>query len=189
MIHCSSSDKNITISDHPTISERITRYWLYAQNKLHKKIEDNIPVEDLKNHPWFSKYTLGLITIVGYYAVLIYLTWVGYLNSAGSTFMSLSYGTNPCNPVARPLTGNYYATYDGIWEGQPGFFYNQSMYIFKFNNFVNFTNPKYEKYYSVGPAPDHVKNHCDYVCLMKVFEAEMLGVLKKASNQPLSLNL
>ena len=95
---------------------------------------DNISIEELKHHPWYSKYIIGFITLSGYYGGLVGLTWTNYQNSIGFP---------DCNPVTGPLTEKYIATIDGVWEGQPGFLFSISIYHFKFNNSVNFSNPKY----------------------------------------------
>ena len=72
-------------------------------------IEGFVP-ESVRENPWFIKYPLGTIAILGYVVAFASFTAFGYVETAGSSFISITNGSDPCNMVDRPLSGKYLAS-------------------------------------------------------------------------------
>ena len=150
-------------------------------DKISDTIESSIP-DSIQETPWFIKYPLGIIVILGSYAALAYFTSDGFIQARSSTFISITNGSDPCNLVDRPLTGKYLASYSGFWEGSSSFNYPDSMYQFSFSNFVPFQDSRFVQYYNT-------QGSCDFACLVKNIEQQMIKPYAKAAIQPLVYNL
>lgn len=71
-----------------------------------------------------------IIIIILYVAFLIY----GIVTKWDQSYVSFgaSFGSN-CIEVARPLTGVYYGSTEGKWQGNENFRYTKAIYEFSFN--------------------------------------------------------
>ena len=97
-----------------------------------KKFVDNIPVDVIKTMSTSKLVTFGLIAYGIVIGIFLYFAISGYIQARKEEYVSLDSSSGQCEEVVRTLTGTYYASSDGIWEGSVGYQYTNSIYRFSF---------------------------------------------------------
>lgn len=124
---------------------KLLRSNVISAEDLDEVFSSNIPVEGLENLPYSYKYPLGILAYCIYLIVLIYFTFTGYMNDISTQFISLDGGSGNCSQVANPFSLSILASPQGVWQGQPGFYFSSGTISIDFVDFTtndqsNFTN-------------------------------------------------
>lgn len=101
---------------------------------LEKAFEDFIPLDQLNDLPRIIKFSCGTISYILLLGCFIYFFIITFLQRQRSSFISFDDSEGICSEVERPVTGTFYATDSGSWEGDQDFQYSHAVYQFEFND-------------------------------------------------------
>jgi len=145
----------------------------FVLEKLDDIFRDSLPIDTLRELPRPYFYFFGIITRTLSVVVFIIFCLLTYKNEIRQTFISLDSNAGNCQSVDRPLTGSFYATYSGYWEGEAEFQSNEASYYFTFANLQFLVDP-----------------YKDFKTLLLTFQKHYLvSIGNQGYNQTLTTNL
>lgn len=145
-----SPNKMVDDSELSTMKE-------YVLESLTEKFINSIPIDSVKDLPEGYMHSFGAISIAVSMGMFLYfavtgenvkrlflftdfcVVLTGYNGAVNSPFVSLP-NLNAtgaiCQSVSKPVSGTFLASYQGLWNGAPGFKYSQALYSFQITDFI-----------------------------------------------------
>mmetsp|Transcript_32611 Transcript_32611/g.60933 ORF Transcript_32611/g.60933 Transcript_32611/m.60933 type:complete len:833 (+) Transcript_32611:136-2634(+) len=100
----------------------------YMKRTADEAFVENLPMDALKELPSWYKYAFGMIGYMIALGTMLYFTYTLFQQQTNKSFIALSYDDGDCEPVPTIMTGDFIASYRGMWEGQRGFVYSEALY-------------------------------------------------------------
>jgi hypothetical protein len=130
-----SIDKAIGVRDTSAF-ERVEKPEVSMKEEIvegfvHRFI-DNVPVDIIKEMSASKLLVFGLLAYGIVIGIFLYFSIGGFIQGRKEEFVSLDSSSGQCSEVTRTLTGVYYASSDGLWEGKVGYQYTKTIYAFEF---------------------------------------------------------
>jgi hypothetical protein len=150
----------------------------FLKKRFEALIFQVVPYDPIKRYPPNFMFCMGglLIAFIGFF-FLLDLAYLVVTNVNDREYLAFDtesddipffkwFGEGGCKPVRSFPTGAFRATYDGRWEGQPGFNYTNGIYKFTTTNF-----------------------HEGYKEMMDIVKDKLYSVGEQAKSQDLARNL
>ena len=120
----------------------------FSQNEiltwLSVRFFDHLPLKSVRHYPRGAAVILGLFA----YSIIIILFAglfiVVYIQTMKEQFVSLDVNAGHCTEVMRPLSGQYFASSTGYWQGSKAFSFTDASYLFSFSGYTG-SNDRFKK--------------------------------------------
>lgn len=93
----------------------------------------NLPLPMIATLSKSKALVFGLIAYAVVAGIFLYFAVSGFDQTRKEEFVSLDSSAGECVSVERPLTGFFYASSDGVWQGNTGYQYTHSIYEYQFS--------------------------------------------------------
>jgi hypothetical protein len=114
-------------------SERISMIN-FVLSKINEMFIAGIPIKYVRTLPKTYMYTLGAVSYLIFATLFSIFFVTTYQSNLKSSFISLDPNSGQCNEVPSSVSGSYYATIHGEWQGNSNFLYTDAPYYFIFSD-------------------------------------------------------
>jgi hypothetical protein len=108
---------------------------MYVATTLKKRMPESMWLEESTKMPSFWLYLSATLFHIVLVSFIVYFGFTTFFLARKDTFVSLSQDSGECILVPRSVSGDYSATYQGVWSSDPKFTYNYSSYVTTLDNF------------------------------------------------------
>mmetsp|Transcript_23089 Transcript_23089/g.33818 ORF Transcript_23089/g.33818 Transcript_23089/m.33818 type:complete len:840 (-) Transcript_23089:259-2778(-) len=138
-------------------------------NKINEMFIENIPLESIKElQPQFM-YIFGAVSYILSLGCFIYFCYSGYSEARTKSYIALNNDDGECTTVPKAVSGQWLASYDGLYTGDVDFQYPLAVYMLEFEDFS--------------------KNSHEYKNIMDEYKAELKKIGELALTQNLADNI
>lgn len=113
----------------------------YCANQVRESLPFSMWIKDLRKLPSFWLYLIGLSFTISFWSVAAYFTYITYVSSRTSPFISLSRSSGDCEEVPKAVTGTFLVSVgdwglEGFWETDPRFNYNSTAFELRLTSYI-----------------------------------------------------